>query len=265
MSKYSCCIAIIVVIVVLIICFYSCNQRVRNKTDYCIDSDNFASCLFITQKQPMIDVEYPVIMKPAVKSSKGTDVELIKDVDGANAYIEKFDFRDDCIIVQEYIDGKFEASIMYINNRITGNKYIHEIVTKTRTDSGNVFKPAACRNDEFQCGSIANTSTVLEQQIINDMSNFPDMNVSKLDVIANSLEDLLDGKYKIIEINSRFGSAARAHNKSVFYAAEWFGTRVLFGAHNLVMGRGLSFENVFVDTPKYVVLYSRMVQKKISN
>jgi len=240
--------------------FYSCNPILANKHDYYLMIMNNGGQFMIPQqlydpnKTNLEELNYPIIMKPNVCSGEGRQVSKIKNVKEAKEYINKFDKSwGDNIVIQQFDPAPYEVGVLY--RKYPGEKHGKIISLGNRsknkssdkTNSGK-FVPRSCHN--VDCSDKSEWLTPKNKAIlINEIEKMSGINVCRLDILFDNLDDFKKGKnFRIIEVNGRMGfNLANYSIKSklsrMINNLFWLSERFLIGLMNIMNWTGL---NIFL-------------------
>jgi hypothetical protein len=154
-------------------------------------------------------LKYPIIFKPNTCTSKGNNVEKIENVKKAEEYIKNYQHNE--IMIQEFDDSPYEASVLYERYPIFEDGRIISVVKKVLHEKGKFVQNIATSHMVDMPEAI----TPKLNGVINEITKkIPGLHAGRYDIKFRSLDELKDGKFKVIELNGSMGVDHRAYVKS---------------------------------------------------
>ena len=182
----------VLIIIFILVCAWSNPYLIfYNKPEI----NKFLPNKYLLKEYSLNNIKFPAVIKPKI-GSQGKDVKYLENIEDLNKYIKKYGLKNN--FIQEYY-GKKEAGVFYYKDPFT--KRI-EIITVLKDNSK---WPSRCGNIYFKnyiplCKKIK-TSKKLKEAIIDISEKIPNFNTGRYDIRYNSDQDLIDGNFKIIELN----------------------------------------------------------------
>ncbi len=180
-------------------------------------------------------VGFPLIFKPNTCTSKGNNVEKLYNVTEAVNYINKFPHNE--IIIQQFDDSPYEASILYERYPIFKHGKVISIVQKILHDKDavnyNVTTSHMIDRPDLITPKLNEVIDKISRQI-------PGFYVGRYDVKFKSINDIMNGKFKVIELNGTMGVDHRAYTKNkrdwsyanIHIQLRWAFKRIIVGILN---------------------------------
>ena len=166
---------------------------------------------------PSISYNFPFILKPNKCAGLSKGVAIIKSQKQLHDYLQT---NKGELVIQQYIDSKYEVGILYEKNPLSNKGNIISIIERKFTP-GEILVPFEISYDDKD--NIEMTKTMgnfydrfvdltpyktehLERVIQKISSGIPEFNVGRYDIRCNSLEELMEGKkFYILEVNGSVG------------------------------------------------------------
>ena len=216
-----------------------------NVNPYPIENDNKFSIMnyipnkyiptqhFILDKCNLKELEYPIIIKPTICSGNSRGVYIVNDYIECIKIINSNNIDPKSYMTQTFLeDYSLEVGILY-------QKYPWD-------KSGRIVEICEKKNNE-NINYIVDRNNIISDKlnnIINDISNkIPNFYVGRYDIRYKTEKDLLNGDFKILEVNGTMGMNFLCNNLSFncflvdFY---WFLDRILIGLYNMFSLNGYS-------------------------
>lgn len=208
-----------------------------------VPSDYLLKYFIIKKKEDLYKIyNYPVIFKPEICNTTGKGVSVINNLFEAKQYFKSV---NDNIIVQEYANLKYEATILY--EKIPYHTKGKIINISSRNNNKMKFEPLSCQNSFCQSQPKWITAE-LNDKIDFIASNIPNLFVARFDVRFDVLNQFLSGKnFKILEINGAMGYDNSAFNlrndkkknkyvilENITRSVRWFLIRLYIGLINVI-------------------------------
>jgi D-alanine-D-alanine ligase-like ATP-grasp enzyme len=145
-------------------------------------------------------LNFPVFIKPEW-GQNAAGVMCIPSKDKADAILKTRHFEDDFYIVQESANMNYEYDIFYI--RSAGNPNQYSVLTITQlcnTEEKNPVNSIHNKNTSFKdiTDSFNKNQKDTVWKYIEDIASF---SIAKVGIMTNSSQDLIEGSFKVIEIN----------------------------------------------------------------
>lgn len=193
-------------------CAASLNKRVIHKDEITklIDLD-YPKSIVLNKGDEFPDIDFPVVMKPCVKSHKSLHVELVRSREQAENYINNFDWRlNDKILVQEFCKGKNDGTVMYFKDPICGKDkigFISRVIFFTENKLGS--KNRISRDKKLKFIQIDDTENLLTEKnkdvFMKIFRKLPEIGEARMDIIWETDEKLKNGEFCVVEINTYGG------------------------------------------------------------
>lgn len=214
-----------------------------NVNPYPIENDNKFSIMnyipdkyiptqqFILDKCNLKELEYPIIIKPTICSGSCRGVYIVNDYIECIKVIKNNNIDPKSYMTQTFLeDYSFEVGILYQKYPWDKSGKIVEICEKTNKEN--------IRTHDINF--IIDRNKLISDKlnnIINYISNkIPNFYVGRYDIRYKTEKDLLNGEFKILEVNGTMGMNFICDNLSFncflidFY---WFLNRILIGLYNI--------------------------------
>ena len=193
----------------------------------------------------MEQLKYPIVLKPIVCSGGANDMYFVESYNDYVALVEELKRQKKSLkeyMLQEYVsDYDVEIAVSYERKPWEEKGEVIEIVEKLQK---NKFR-------NFVDGKIKNRPELITEQVQEFFESIsqkiPGFYAGRYDIRLQKLEDLEEGKMKILEVNGTMGmymeydSTINLRNFSnLFLDAKWYLTRLQFGLYNIFRGNGYS-------------------------
>lgn len=196
---------------------------------------------------------FPIIIKPKICSGCGADIKIIKTNKDLQIFFKELKDKKQNLnnyIVQNYLyNHPVEIGILYEKLPFQKEGKIIEIIEKTHKDEIKIF---------------SNYHTAYHNHLINHKLNklfdnlskkIPNLNVARYDIRLQSIDDLIKGKFKIIEINGTMGFSFDTPTANYKYTLlnkirdisvelRWYFARIFIGIVNILTLQGYSLINL---------------------
>lgn len=180
------------IIIFIMVCVWSNPYLVfYNKPEI----NKFLSKKYLLKEYSLKNIKYPAVIKPKF-GSQGKDVKYLENTEDLNKYLKKYGLHKN--FIQEYY-GKKEAGVFYYKDPFTRKIQIKTVLkdnSKWPSRCGNIY----FKNNIPLCKKI-NTPKKLKESIIDISEKIPGFNTGRYDIRYNSDLDLINGNFKIIELN----------------------------------------------------------------
>lgn len=229
--------------------------------DYLPEKYNIPYQIF-NSKQKLLSIihtfKYPIVIKPNWCSSQGKNVYKVNNKDELINIINNFPHRE--MMIQKFNNHQFEGSILYEKYPFskTGEITVFEKIRKNhKIDNYNAH--------DCIIANITNKTDDRLKIIVNNISRkIPDLNVARYDIKYNSLEDLRNGNFKILEVNGTLGIDFRFHYNlpnynilsKIYYFTRWILKRIFIGFINTT-NPTIFFTNLrnrLIDLPDFLMI-----------
>jgi hypothetical protein len=157
---------------------------------------------------PEMDIKFPVVFKDNYCTTNGQGVQLINSKEEMDEYLKN---NGNSIIVQEYNDYAFEFGISYERYPFnyygktiscmdtTGNRACH-----LQKDYNELTGNCSTRQNFINCNHLITPK--LSKAIDYVSKSIPGFYVGRYDVKAKSYDELMNGNFKVIELNGVCGN-----------------------------------------------------------
>jgi D-alanine-D-alanine ligase-like ATP-grasp enzyme len=196
---------------------------------------------------------FPIIIKPKICSGDGNDIEIIKTSKDLKLFLKKLENKKQNLnnyLVQNYLyNYTIEIGILYEKLPFKKEGKIIEIIEKTHKDEIKEYSNYDVKYHNHLINDKLN-------KLFNNLSKkIPNMNVARYDIRLKSIDDLMKGKFKIIEINGTMGFPFDTPtsnykyillNKIIDISIElrWYFARIFIGILNILTLNGYSLVNL---------------------
>ena len=241
----------------------------------------------------LVDLDYPVVMKPNFYNGKGKNVSIIRNSTEAKNYLNKIAKLnreieiDQEIVVQKFHPGPYEVGILwerYPHQMFTDKPgRIVSIVEKREINSDPKFKnlPRSYYGLKRAGDAFYNLrdrpewiTTELTQTMNQIAETFPNFYAGRYDIRFSELDKFLKGQdFKIVELNGADGEDLRAYLaesstlKKKIVTARTLGVRMIMGLENILLGQSQStwtnICNVFKFL-KYLLIDSKRIKNVLT-
>lgn len=166
---------------------------------------------------PSVSYNFPFILKPNKCSGFSRGVSIIKSQEQLHDYLQN---NKGELVIQQFIDSKYEIGILYEKNPLSNNGNIISIIERKFTP-GEILVPLEISYDDNEHIEMRKTmdkfydrfvdltpykTERLEKVIQKISSGIPGFNTGRYDLRCNSLEELMEGKnFYILEVNGCSG------------------------------------------------------------
>ena len=260
-------LTVIIVIVLLVYLFLSANCGVFHDANYKayylskLPSEYVIPYVVITPSNidtVVNNAEYPIILKPNRCSGGGNDVQLIKNKQDALKYLKDhgMDYNN-WFISQKYVKKPHEYSILYEKHPFLSEGKVVAITEKIPVKKQSGFQPLNVGYTYRKC-HIIDYSKHITDNISKLFDKFtravPKFYAGRYDVLADSLRDLLNGNFVIIELNGLMGVDHRSYINTVKeldirnlpQQLRWYAKRIIIGLQaNLLHGPPIIIKNIY--------------------
>lgn len=201
---------------------------------------------------PELDIdntELPIIIKPINCSGFGKGIAIIKERTDYDTFMSTVDNVDNFMVQNYLYNYNVEIGLMW--ERMPWNKTgsIIEVYEKTNTHE---------EIRSFEDGFIINRSHLINDElnkIFNDIGNkLPNLYACRYDIRLKNIDDLLEGKFKILEVNGTMGFSFydiiedKGNNLIEFINASlWYFRRIIIGLGNISLLQGYSPINLLLN------------------
>ena len=203
-------------------------------------------------------LQYPIIFKPNRCTGDAINVEKIDNITEAEKYIERNLTPRSPIIAQVYVDNQREFTVLYERHPLLSNGQVIAIVERIPVDNltqTEIFKMNFPRRRWDMVDHSKHITKEFTKLIDGITRNIPNFYVGRYDIKTSSLEDLLDGKMQVMELNGIFGvdHRKRVHEKlinvqNIHLQMRWILKRIIIGIEaNLVHGPIQIIKNMYKD------------------
>ncbi len=187
------------------------------------------------------DIEYPVVLKPDRCNGCGNGVQLVNNKHEALKYLKEQGMdHDNRFIAQKYVEKPHEYSVLYERHPILSKGRVISITEKVPIKKSTSFEPLNVGNIYRKCHIIDHSRHIDDKisELFDEITGgIPDFYVGRYDMLADSLHDLLNGNFAIIELNGLVGVDHRAYVhtikdldiRNLHQQLRWYGKRVIIG------------------------------------
>jgi hypothetical protein len=196
---------------------------------------------------------FPIIIKPKICSGCGANIETIKTSKDLKLFLKKIEHKKENIntyMVQNYLyNYPVEIGILYEKLPFQKEGKIIEIIEKTHKNEIKIF----INYDIINHNHLINQK--LNKLFDNLSKKIPNLNVGRYDIRLKSIDDLIKGKFKIIEINGTMGFPFDTPTANYKYTLlnkirdisvelRWYFARIFIGIVNILTLQGYSLINL---------------------
>jgi len=184
---------------------------------------------------------FPIIIKPIYCSGNGNNIFIFNNSYELNAFLNK-GFDNESFMVQNFLhDYNVEIGVLFEKNPFESEGNVIEIVEKTNNeDKIRYFKD----NKKINHYDLINNKQI--NNLFRELSKkIPNMNVARYDIRLKKIGDLINGNFKIIEINGTMGMSFVN-----YFDVIWYIKRIIIGFFNIVTLKGYSPTNLLIAMEK---------------
>ena len=205
-----------------------------NVNAYALNADKMTVLSYIppeflpAQSRKITDsLKFPLILKPVRCTALGRGIHVVR----TREELRKHEPLGEEYMVQEFVDFPLEGTLLYERGKLVA------IVEKV--SSGDIR--AYCD----PCKDITCLKTkVLEDIVVKISSMIPNFHVGRYDIRYETVEELQEGRFKILEANGTMGFDLRKDTfgfpNNIRINSRWFFLRWWTGVNNLFSRKGYS-------------------------
>ncbi len=256
-----------IVVVLLVYFFLSANCGVFHDANYKayylsrLPSKYVVPYVVITpsNRDAVVDnVKYPVVLKPNRCSGGGNDVQLAKNKHEALEYLKDHGMdHNNWFIAQEYVKKPHEYSVLYEKHPFLSKGRVVAITEKIPVKKQLEFQPLNVGYAYRKCHIIDYSKYITDNllKLFDEITNdIPGFYVGRYDMLADSLHDLLNGNFAIIELNGLMGTDHRSYVNTIKelnirnfpQQLRWCAKRIIIGLQaNLLHGPPMIIKNIY--------------------
>lgn len=143
---------------------------------------------------------WPVFLKPEWgQNARG--ILVAKDQISFDHIRQQLLFGKTPYLFQEAAKGAGEFEIFYIRNEASGDKPAVFSVTETRNNAGQDWPVNSILNQHTSHKTLTQLTADDEHRLWQHLSELPAFRIARIGIRADNIENLLEGKFQIIEIN----------------------------------------------------------------
>ena len=191
---------------------------------------------FRLDKCNLKDLNYPILIKPIICSGLSRNIFILNNYVECIQVINDNKIEPKFYMTQSFLkDYNLELGISYEKYPWNKNGKILQIIEKTNKENIRSWK------EEY----IMNRNNLISEKlnhIMNNISNsIPNFYVGRYDIRCKNFEDLINGNFKIVEVNGTMGMELFLDDHF-----NWFFRRILIGIYNIFSLNGYNPVNLII-------------------
>jgi hypothetical protein len=205
---------------------------------------------------PKKKYKFPFILKPTICTRTSRDVKLIKNKIDLKLYLKKNKLSE--TMYQEFVDSNYEVGILYERNPLHKKGKIKSIIMRKflQNNKFKLKKKFAFIYDSTEFVNLEYLITPKLNMIIDNISKqIPNFYVGRYDIRAHTLEQLINGKFYILEANGTMGFDLKYQcykkNYINFYGfldkMRWIFIRFYYGLINILTFNCVNVNIIFIS------------------